>query len=159
MAKTNWVCGSETRYRNESRFKQKRFDDDLGLANAKVAAKQKILSDKCLSVNRALNDAQYKLGKLNQAEAEQSVLKQTVKSHKQKLSIVNSSSYAVDYKLNYVKSKLSGVKCKESKLGQEIRNLPGQIAATKRVAESDEKESAVIERILLPSILYPVTSV
>ncbi len=72
--KTNWVCGTETRYRPEERFDSERFNKDLDEASSKLQQAEAAYHSQTNSINSKIQNFDYSINQHDNSAKEVSSL-------------------------------------------------------------------------------------
>ena len=121
-----WVWSRETRYRDEVRFNQGRFNEDLANANQKLNQAQQKLYIAEQAIKQEISLAQDQATYASRMESEVNNLISNNNSLQSKLSHVHVNSYNVSSQVSYIRNQKDSLAGKKVQFSQDLRELPSK---------------------------------
>lgn len=149
----------ETRYRDEQRFDEERFNNDMAGANARIQENQLLLSNACTQAQNIVKSLESQLQYINNSDKteqySESDLKNKIQVLKNKLSIVDLNPSSLDSKISYNKNLLNQLnyQCKVAnedlgKLTNKVKQQKDEIQHHTNKLEQDKSEIQSMENKL-----------
>ena len=150
---------TETRYRDEQRFDEDRFNNDMAGANARIQENQLLLSNACTQAQNIIKSLETQLQSINNGDKteqySESDLKSKIQVLKNKLSITDLSPSTLGSKFDYNKNLLHQLdyQCKVanenlSSITNQVKQQKAEIQKHTNKLEQDKSEIQSMENKL-----------